>query len=135
VNARGFRTRQNLALALVALALFMRVLIPAGFMPATDASGGFPIVVCTGEGMATGWLDDAGRFHEGEKPQSEHRGKSAGDQCPFSGAAGAWTLDHSSFVLAEVGHWPTQRGRLINDPDASPKVTRPPPARGPPLSV
>lgn len=120
-------------MALVAIALFLRILIPPGFMPAPGVSGGFPIILCTGEGMAAGWVDEAGQFHEGEKPQSGP-GKSTGEHCPFASAAGDWTIDELPGEPAHIGFWQFHSAQPL-DEAATTSVALPPPARGPPISA
>ena len=86
---RGATIRQGLigkaALGLIALALLLRILIPAGFMPAEGK--GFAITLCTSMGAKQAWVDDQGRIHEG---------KSAPDQKvdhPCSFASSGWAFD------------------------------------------
>jgi hypothetical protein len=55
-----------------------RALIPAGFMP--SASGGFPLMLCPGHGMA---MPEAGTLGH-EKPGGQHHEASI---CPFAAAA------------------------------------------------
>lgn len=52
------------ALCLVAFALVLRALIPAGFMPVPGQ--GFAITLCTGMGAVSAWVDGNGNVHKGE---------------------------------------------------------------------
>lgn len=75
--------RGNAALALIAFALLLRVLVPAGFMPATGK--GFAIRICTEQGMMPAWVDEHGKVHKGKTGP-----ESAGDHpCAFAGFGAA----------------------------------------------
>ena len=62
----------NLMLALVALTLAIRVLVPSGFMPTTGADGMVRISVCTGMGAETAWIDHDGKIHKDAPTGSHH---------------------------------------------------------------
>jgi hypothetical protein len=62
---------QRVAFALIACAMVLRVLIPAGWMPTTGADGMIRISVCTGMGAETAWIDRDGKIHK-EAPTSGH---------------------------------------------------------------
>lgn len=83
-NAR--RVFVQAALGLAMLALFMRVLIPAGWMPAS-AERGFSIILCTGQGAMSAWIDEKGELHEG-KPGDDR----ASHPCVFAGFGAAFDL-------------------------------------------
>jgi hypothetical protein len=77
-------SRHNWLLALVVLALAVRMLVPAGWMP-SFAGGRATITLCTGAGMVEAWVDADGKIHK-DSPAK----KGAGDQpCAFAGLAGA----------------------------------------------
>ena len=79
--------RRGVMLWLAAFALAIRVLVPAGYMPADGK--GLQITLCTGDGMVAAWVDGEGNLHKGEKAPE---GK--GDHpCAFAGVG----------ALAEVG--------------------------------
>jgi hypothetical protein len=78
--------RGNAALALIAFALMLRVLVPAGFMPATGK--GFAITLCTSMGSVAAWVDDQGNVHKGKKSP----GKQDTSPCPFAAFAAAIAL-------------------------------------------
>lgn len=118
-------------LALVALALAARILVPAGWMPSAD-SGMPTITLCTGSGMVTAWIDADGKIH---KSAPESGGKASG-ACVFAFLGLALTGIALGFALAWFHHrLPTRRlaegfaavGRGLAAP--------PPPARGPPLTA
>lgn len=78
--------RDRIALAFVVAALFMRMLVPAGWMPAAER--GLAITLCTGSGAQQAWIDDQGNLHQGKKPgegQADH-------PCVFGGFAALLTL-------------------------------------------
>lgn len=123
------QTRQHLMLALVALALAVRVLVPAGWMPSFDA-GRPTIMLCTGAGMAEAWVDADGKIH---KTSPDKNGKSSGF-CAFStlglgfGALALGFFIAAVFNPARVTPFARQQisvGRGLAAP--------PPPARGPPI--
>ena len=138
--------RRGVTLVLIALALWMRLMIPQGWMPSRAASG-WTLTLCTGSGAmpapmamggAMGHAHGAGAAHagpagHGHEPGHEHKGM---DQhpCAFAGAAQA---------LAEPS-WPPV---LPLPPAAAPALlvaalsavtighglpAPPPPATGPP---
>ena len=78
-------------LALAALALSVRVLIPTGWMPSVEA-GRPTITLCTGSGMAEAWIDADGKIHK----SSPGKGDNSSGFCAFS-----------TFVLAfaSMGKW------------------------------
>jgi hypothetical protein len=85
--ARQYGMRQRLFPLLAVLALAIRILVPAGYMPADGK--GLQITLCTGDGMVAAWVDGQGNLHKGEKAPE---GK--GDHpCAFAGVG----------ALAEAG--------------------------------
>ncbi|SNS52576.1 hypothetical protein SAMN06295912_10892 [Sphingomonas laterariae] len=60
-SAQAAGGRGGFAVMLVALALLMRLLVPAGWMPATD---GRAITLCTGMGAVEMWVAADGTIHE-----------------------------------------------------------------------
>lgn len=121
--------RNRIALTLLGLALALRVLVPAGWMPSAEGRG-FAITMCSGSGMETAWVDADGKVHKQAPAQG-------GDQhCAFAGL-GAPMLGSDIPVPA----MPTARA------NAAPGVTQslasigqglaapPPPATGPPATV
>lgn len=76
----------GITLLLIALALMLRVLIPAGFMPATGQ--GVAIMLCTGMGATTVWVDANGDIHKQKPPADGQK-----DQpCAFAGFGAAFDL-------------------------------------------
>ena len=83
---RASPLRANVALGIVVLALLLRILIPAGWMPAAAGSG-YAITLCTGMGAVSAWVDSEGKVHK-EKPadaKTDH-------PCVFSGFSAAIDL-------------------------------------------
>ncbi|MGC6328599.1 hypothetical protein [Rhizorhabdus sp. FW153] len=125
-NAR--RVSVQAALGLAMLALFMRVLIPAGWMPAS-AERGFSIILCTGQGAMSAWIDEKGELHEG-KPGDDR----ASHPCVFAGFGAAFDLRPfdiapSLFVVPVVLPFAFARGMGgVGHGLAAP----PPPPTGPP---
>ena len=71
-------------LAFVIVALAMRMVVPAGWMP-TVSNGQATITLCTGAGMVEAWVDADGKLHK-EAPVKKH----VGDQpCAFAGVGAA----------------------------------------------
>jgi hypothetical protein len=120
--------RQGLFLWLAALALAIRVLVPAGYMP-SDGKG-LEITLCTGDGMVSAWVDEQGNLHKGEKAPD---GK--GDHpCAFAGVgalaeadspADAINLPALSSSVQPIRSDHAFLGRGLAAP--------PPPQTGPPL--
>lgn len=133
--------RQNnglarVALVLVALAIAMRVLVPAGFMP--GRAGESAIVLCTASGQQTIHLDANGaRVDEDRVPVDKRSGKALSDHpCSFAGAT------HALAGAAPIGTSP--RIAPIANAALRPPFTLapgrglaapPPPSTGPPLYV
>jgi hypothetical protein len=62
----------RVAIAVLACAMMLRVLIPAGWMPTTGSDGVFRISVCTGLGAQTVWMDRKGTVHKDEPASGQH---------------------------------------------------------------
>jgi hypothetical protein len=128
VNAAHTPVRNRIALTLLALALAVRVLVPAGWMPA--AKGGFAITVCTGSEMQSGWIDAEGKLHK----QAPDQG--GGEHCAFAGLGApmlAGDVPAPLMLPVRGGDAPaTQLARIaIGQGLAAP----PPPATGPPATA
>lgn len=121
---------RRIAPLLVALALFARLLVPAGFMPSADGRPG--LVICTGQGAMT--MPMAAIPDDRRAPRNDS-GHQDDHVCPFAAMAmAAATLSPAAsvmmpFRLFDVAH------------DADPVAPRPglglaappPPKTGPPL--
>jgi hypothetical protein len=83
---------RSLAAAFIVLALAMRVIIPAGFMPSAERS--FALTICAGMDTHTVWMDKSGKLHK-EDPS---KGKSVEHQ-PCSFAVAAMAADFPATAL------------------------------------
>ena len=131
---RASLTGRNRALALwiVACALMLRIVVPAGWMPMTGADGLTRIQLCTGQGMVEAFVDrTTGAIHDKAPAKSEPR---TDQPCAFAGLA--FVLDApllpaiaAPLALAALAPAaslaPAAPGRGLAAP--------PPPATGPPL--
>lgn len=120
--------RNRIALGLLALALAVRVLVPAGWMPAASAQG-FAITLCSVSGAETVWVDRDGKLHK-QAP------KTSGDQhCAFAGLAAPLTGSDTPVLTAPFAH---EDRAAIQSLPASPGqglAAPPPPATGPPAYI
>ena len=73
------------AIGLLGLALFVRLLVPAGWMPA--AGQGYAIILCTDLGAATAWIDEDGKVHKGNPAPTGGVDK----HCAFAGFGASLT--------------------------------------------
>lgn len=120
----------TIALVLVALALFMRLLVPAGWMPAADR--GLMITLCTGTGAQQAWVDEQGNVHKGKPGEGQ-----ADHPCVFNGFAAVLDLPSGldavaaplpvTIVLPALAVTAVAIGRGLAAP--------PPPATGPPARL
>jgi len=112
-------------LILALLALWMQVLVPAGFMvSATGASSG--LVICTGHGA----LDLSDHSHSGKAPQSK-----IDAPCLFAGHGLASSTPQPTRIAAPLYAFTSPLA--LTSEQASPGsglAAPPPPARGPPLA-
>lgn len=125
------RLRAHVALGLVALALLLRILVPAGWMPAASGSG-YAITLCTGMGSVSAWVDAEGKVHK-EKPADA----STGHPCVFSGFSAA--IDLPVLDGGAIAH-PLHVGTLLLPLATAVAIGRglaapPPPSTGPPASL
>lgn len=87
------------AMALAVTALFLRVLIPAGFMIGPATAGGPPgIVICTGQGAMT--LAPDGSLHSEHENAPAAPNSASHDACAFAGA-GAPVLTTAALTALE----------------------------------
>lgn len=82
IRARLTGENRALALWIVACALMLRVLVPAGWMPATGADGAMRITLCTGQGLVEAWVGKDGTVHDKAPQKSEPR---TDQPCSFAG--------------------------------------------------
>jgi len=121
--------RDRIALALLGLVLAVRVLVPAGWMPAQQGPG-FAIAMCSGSGAEAVWVDTEGKVHK-QAPAA------MGDQhCAFAGLGAPMLgsdLPPAILPAVRAGAAPALQPALaaIGHGLAAP----PPPATGPPATV
>jgi hypothetical protein len=124
------RDRRHFALAIIALALLMRMLVPVGFMPEVSA-GKITVALCTGHGPAVIEMALPGSGHHDQ-------GKSAKPDmpCPFgsisfpglTGADPTLLAIAIAFIMA-LSLRPVAAARVAEAPHLRP------PLRGPPLTA
>ena len=123
-------------MTLAALAVALKVLVPAGFMTAPDPRNGLPfaLVLCTGDGAKVVEPGEALRGHQGDKDADT----SAHDApCPFAGH-GAAAPPPSPFTTAKidfVAYVAVPPTRATHLAPGRGLAAPPLPARGPPSQL
>ncbi len=82
MNRRWILRRHNWVLALLVLTLAVRVVIPTGFMPTSNAQG-FHVSICNGTGNMEAWIGLDGKIHK----EDPGKGGSHEQPCAFAGLA------------------------------------------------
>ncbi len=128
MSRRRASIRDQIALALLGLALAVRALVPAGWMP--SVTGGFAISICSGSTVEAAWVDAEGKVHKqapaaGGDRHCAFAGLGApmlgGELAPPAVPASADTPPPASrFALASIGQG---------------LAAPPPPATGPPATA
>lgn len=123
-------------MALLALTLISRVLIPAGYMVAPAAAGALPnIVICSGTGPMTMAATKVAPGHEDHGDTGRHDGGQADHPCAFASASAAVDLVAVSHPAAALA---IPEDRVVIDPLAPRPglglAAPPPPQTGPPLT-
>ncbi|MFN3520830.1 MAG: hypothetical protein ACK4YQ_01170 [Phenylobacterium sp.] len=139
VRGAGHRGElRRTGLVLVALALFMRVLIPAGYM-ASASPGGPALVICTGEGPLQVSVDPAQAAFEASLG---HDGKPAGPEpksdhpCAFAGAAAPLTAPSLAEAPAPLPAYPAPATvHAVHQRPGLGLAAPPPPTTGPPRLI
>ncbi|MBY0582823.1 MAG: DUF2946 family protein [Sphingomonas sp.] len=72
MSGRLSHPSQQVAVAMIACAMLLRALIPAGWMPAADARGAIHLAMCSGMGPQTASMDHTGKVHK-DMPSGGHR--------------------------------------------------------------
>ena len=137
---RGLRIRIRegrgaTALLLLCLAMLVRFLVPAGWMPVETASGGWAITLCSGSGpMQVTMAGPMTAAMKGMHHGSDQQGHGAGDHpCAFSSLAMALdeppllAIDLHKLVLAL---WIARSGIAVSIGRGL--AAPPPPSTGPP---
>jgi len=115
----------ELALALIALALALRVLVAPGFMPVMGAAGGISVTLCTGDGPVQIRLP-------GKAPAPAQQ---AHDPCPYGALAVPPLAPDAPVAVAAVmpPSAPAPLARPSADRPHLGAPAPPPPSTGPPL--
>jgi hypothetical protein len=126
------RSNRNWLIAFVVLALAMRMVMPAGWMP-SFADGRATITLCTSAGMVEAWVDADGKIHK-EHPAK----KGVGDQpCAFAGLGAA--AEAPAFAVASLA-LPFAAQRPLDNKATAVAIglglaAPPPPATAPPALI
>ena len=122
---------------LLGCALLLRVLVPAGWMPA--AGGGLRIALCADGGAMAGFAREAQlRFDQAVAGAAGHRSGDRGDDprkdqpCAFSGLALAWTQPDAFGLLPPAPAPATTPIRALVASVGQGLAAPPPPSTGPP---
>ena len=129
---RTFLTRYHwLAAGLVAAALLLKVLIPAGFMPGM-ANGMMVVQLCTGQGAQTVMMEIPGKA--GDHDKGDH--KPAEMPCAFSGLSAPTLTAADPLLLAvAIAFIIATAFRTVSRPVLRRRVYLRPPLRGPPATA
>jgi hypothetical protein len=123
-NSQGASARFGAVLVLL-VAVLVRGLIPAGFMPGRLADGA-PIVICTGAGTEVVHAKSA----PGEPQRSQHH-----DVCAFAGMAAAPTPPAQAAPQPLVFAVEAAATATALQEAAAPRRHRPQAARAPPIRI
>lgn len=122
---------RRFTLALLVLALAVRILVPSGWMPSGERA--FALTVCTGINTQTIWMDSKGGLHKQNPDDHEQAGH---DPCTFSAATDVMPVAQAGryepeFALATAAH--PSRTRLVGIGRGL--AAPPPPQTGPPVLI
>lgn len=119
---------------MLALVLAVRLVAPAGFMPA-NVGGKLVVELCTGTGPATMTIDIAGPGGKNAPAPEKH--KAADSPCSFAGgfAGGLIEAVVPAILLPALALLRLPQGAAIADLTVHRLAAPPPPAIGPPLSI
>ena len=118
--------------AILALALLLRIVMPAGFMP-TVADGQIIVAICSGSGPATMAMIVPGL--DNRKSDSSHSGK-VEQPCTFAGLSTSFIAAADPIVLAAAILYIVRLGtRLLCFPTSTAPPHLRPPLRGPPAQI
>jgi hypothetical protein len=140
--ARFFRANsaaRKSALLLAVLALLLKAIIPAGVMldPARAGQGLSPVVMCTGHGPMTAWVDANGKLadphHAKSAPVSDRHGERP---CAFAAMAAPLNAPPAGEIVAAQ----SAVAMATAEPHVAARLTlrrvaAPPPQTGPPNFV
>jgi len=123
---------RHVPLALIAFAMLLRVIVPAGWMPTTGADGAIRISICTGMGAETAYIDRDGKLHK-EAPGGTHH-----DPQPCGFGALALGLNGGpapALLLPFVAATAVERGAFQTASIGQGLAAPPPPSTGPPSLI
>lgn len=86
IRARLTGDNRAFALWIVACALMLRIVVPAGWMPGTGADGAMRVTLCTGQGLVEAWVAGDGSLHDKAPQKSEPK---TDQPCSFTGLGAA----------------------------------------------
>lgn len=129
IRAQLMGQNRALALWIIACALLLRIIVPAGWMPSADIDGRMRITLCTSTGLVEAYVDRDGTIHE-KSSKSEPK---TDQPCSFAGMGVAIAMPTILYaamppLLAAAPILPRLRSVSIGRGLAAP----PPPAIGPP---
>ncbi|MEZ0497806.1 hypothetical protein [Sphingomonas sp. IW22] len=111
------RDHASLAALLLAAALLLRLLMPAGFMPVADGAGRLTVMVCSGEGSRAMTIAIPGLGERPAKPGPQERDK-AGGPCAFGSLTAPFLGGVDSVLLvaalAVAACWRASDGRAVS---------------------
>lgn len=125
------RQAAAIGLVLIAGALLLRALIPAGWMPSADA--GRWVELCTAQGQITAFVDNQGTIHREGAPGDDR----AAEHCAFAGIGAPALIPPMAGALAHASV-PAPLPLTGSIRDAIPGrglAAPPPPATGPPATA
>lgn len=124
---RDSQTGKSLYAIAMLLALYLRILIPAGYMPTFSAQG-IVVELCSGESGKTIIID------LGSKPENEKQKHAADSPCVFAAGLGHTLLTHAAPLYAPPAiYGGTVVGIIARARFAAIRLAAPPPpAQGPP---
>lgn len=125
------QSHRGWALSILAAALLLRLIVPAGWMPGTAADGSMQIELCTGQGVVKAWVGHDGQIKDNVPSQS-----SIDQPCAFAGLSMAIAHIEPVVVMpamlaSVVPGILLSRSISIGRGLAAP----PPPATGPPATL
>jgi Protein of unknown function (DUF2946) len=122
----------KMMLALIALTLALRVIVPSGFMPTTGSDGMIRISMCSGMGPQTAWLDKSGRIHKDTPAKGQHDPQPCGFGALALGAVTPSVLAVEPPILpSDIAVFPQSFAVAVGRGLAAP----PPPSTGPPILI
>jgi hypothetical protein len=120
------------ALPLILCALFVRMLIPSGWMPTVDSAGYTRISLCTGMGEQAAWIDAKGELHKSD-PAKKHQGN---NPCVFASLGAALDAPHQALPDLLVATSRDNSGQLpVSVAIGHSLAAPPPPSTGPPILI